>query len=518
MRRSLADLPGLSTIRARMVALNVAVLGASLLLFGLSAYAGYAYSLRARHDAGLRAAADTLAVAFRTGITVEGGDEEHAAHHLLNELRFPNRDIGLFDAEGRPFPYTSPESQGPDHAHGPSIELPAAELAAIAREHALLGRPDEVALVTRGHHGGSRRLAVKAVRSPTSDASFLVAAEESEADVEAQLALLRNVLLLSLPTFVLLAWAAGWFLARRSLAPIAAMSQAARSMEAHTLGERLPVGNPRDELGQLAAVFNDLLDRLERAFRQMRQFTADASHELRTPLASVRGEAQIALSRRREEDDYRESLSVILEEATHMTGIVEDMFTLARADSGEQPLDPRTVYLDEIVADVCRATRAIAGERGVSVGCEPSEETTVVGDEAVIRRAVLNLVDNAIKYTEPGGTVRARVTSGDGWARVDVRDTGIGIAAEDLGRIFERFYRVDKARSRSAGGAGLGLSIVRWAAEAHGGRLLVESTPGAGSTFSLLLPLRGGTIEAWVGRAGAAREDAAAPASGAAAP
>jgi signal transduction histidine kinase len=222
---------------------------------------------------------------------------------------------------------------------------------------------------------------------------------------------------------------------------------------------------------------------------QMRRFTADASHELRTPLAAVRGEAQVTLSRDRTGAEYRESVEVMLEEAVRMGRIVDDMLTLARADAGELPLERAPVYLDEVVADATRTARPLAEQRGIALDVEPSPEAVeIVGDEDLLRRAVLNLVDNAIKYTEPGGSVRARAVCDGHEARVEVEDTGQGITPADRERIFDRFYRVDKARSRDAGGAGLGLSIVRWAAEAHGGRVDLASEPGTGSRFALVIP------------------------------
>jgi heavy metal sensor kinase len=484
------------TIRARLVALSVGALTVSFLLFGVFAYATFSYSLWERHDAGLEAAVDTVATALATGIRVEKGDELEAAHHLLNELRFPNRKIGVYTPDGLPFPRESTKPGDPHHAHGPQIEIGAEELAALARAHRLDADTERYALVTRETHDGPARLVVKGFRS-AAGSRFLIAAEEPNEGVATTLALLRNALVVAVPLFLLFACAAGWFLAERILAPVAAMSDRARTISEKNLDARLPVANERDELGELALVFNALLDRLERAFGQleraygqMREFIADASHELRTPVAAMRGEVQVALKRPRTGEEYRESLGVINEEAVHMSRIVDDLFTLARADAGERPLERRPLYLGEVVAEAVRIARPIAEARGVDLAVEPPpDDVEVQGDEALLRRAVLNLVDNAVKYTEAGGSVRLSVSREGDRARVDVTDTGIGIAPAERERIFERFFRVDRARVRSEGGAGLGLSIVRWAVEEHGGEVAVRSEPGRGSTFSILLPL-----------------------------
>lgn len=484
------------TIRARLVSLSVGVLGVSLALFGYFSYAVFSYSLWQRHDAGLEATVKTVATAFETGIRVEKGDELEAAHHMLNELRFPSRKFGVYTLDGRPFPRERTKPDDPDHAHGPEVDLSEAELVELVRKHNLDGTADGGVLLTHETDSGAVRICLEGFSSASGN-RYVIVAEESNADVAATIALLRNALAVAVPFFLIVACAAGWFLAERSLAPIAAMSERARTIGETNLDARLPVANERDELGELAFVFNELLDRLERAFSQleraysqMRQFIADASHELRSPLAAVRGEVQVALKRPRDEVEYRESLEVIHDEAKHMSRIVEDLFMLARADAGERMVDRVPLYLNELVVECCRIVRPLADRRGVSLTVVPFDgEIELVGDEVLLRRAVLNLLDNAVKYTEAGGAVCVAVIRDDDGARVDVSDTGVGVLPEDTERIFERFYRVDKARSRSDGGAGLGLSIVRWAVEAHGGTVSVRSDIGTGSVFSISLPV-----------------------------
>jgi heavy metal sensor kinase len=272
------------------------------------------------------------------------------------------------------------------------------------------------------------------------------------------------------------------------------MNSQTQRISAESLSQRLDVNNPRDELGRLATTINDLLLRLESAFNEQQRFIADASHELRTPLAVLRGETEVALAKRRTADEYQESLSLIQEEAERLSRIVEDLFILAR-----QPIDaPATlirerVSLNDAVKDCARAAQVLATRKGVRLTAENnSSSINLSGDKELITRMILNLLDNAVKYTPAGGEISLALTRQNGNAEIVVRDTGIGIPEADRQRIFDRFYRVDKARSRALGGAGLGLSIVRWIVEVHGGEIHIDSTPGRGSTFTVDLPLKPG--------------------------
>jgi len=294
-----------------------------------------------------------------------------------------------------------------------------------------------------------------------------------------------------IPIAILLASGGGYFLARKSLAPVVAMSTQAGRIGAANLHERLKIENERDELGHLAGSFNSLLDRLSQSFERQRRFMADA-HELRTPVAILRGEAEVALSQQaRSLEEYRESLQVLHQEAERLTHIVEDLFTLTRADAGQYPLQPRDFYLDELVSECVHSARTLALARKICLNFEEASESPIHADESLLRRMILNLLDNAIKYTPEGGrvTVTCRRT-GKEYA-LSITDTGGGIPAELQPRIFERFFRADKARSRTendGGGAGLGLSISRWIAEAHDGRLELVRSDSAGSTFTAYLP------------------------------
>jgi heavy metal sensor kinase len=286
---------------------------------------------------------------------------------------------------------------------------------------------------------------------------------------------------------VLLAGVGGYFLARRSLAPVAAMGKQAERIGAVNLHERLEVRNANDELGRLAQTFNDLLDRLDQSFERQRRFISDAAHELRTPVSILRGEAEVALSQvSRSPEEYRESLAVLHEEAQRLARVVEDLFTLTRADAGEYRLAQNDFYLDELVADCVRATRALAQAKNITLVAATAEEMPVRGDEDLLRRMILNLLDNAIKYTPAGGSISVACDSARDGYELSVTDSGPGIPVDMQSRIFERFFRADRARSRT--GAGLGLSIARWIAEAHLGRIELVRSDATGSKFSVRIP------------------------------
>lgn len=295
-----------------------------------------------------------------------------------------------------------------------------------------------------------------------------------------------------IPLAILLASSGGYFLARKSLAPVVAMSSQAGRIGAENLHERLAVQNEKDELGHLAGSFNLLLDRLSESFDRQRRFMADASHELRTPVAILRGESEVALSQQaRSLEEYRESLDVMHHEAERLTRIVEDLFTLTRADAGQYPLQPSDFYLDELVADCVHSARTLAQAKKISLTFEGTPESPIHADESLVRRMLLNLLDNAIKYTPDFGRVTVSCQRNGKEYTVSIADTGTGIPPELRPRIFERFFRADKARSHSendGGGAGLGLAISRWIAEAHQGRLELIRSDSTGSTFCAYLP------------------------------
>jgi two-component system, OmpR family, sensor kinase len=276
----------------------------------------------------------------------------------------------------------------------------------------------------------------------------------------------------------------------RALRPIEAVTSAALQItRADDLSRRVPLTGPAtDEVGRLVTAFNNTLERLEKLFNAQRRFLADVSHELRTPLTAIRG--NVDLLRRMKEID-RESLDAIQTEAERMSRLVGDLLMLAQAESGNLPLARNEVELDTLLLEVYQQTQVLSGSK-VSVTLGEEDQARAYGDRDKIKQVLLNLVSNAIKYTPPGGKVTLGLACVNGWARFTVSDSGVGIPPEDLPHIFDRFYRAEKSRTRAAGmpgGAGLGLSIAKWIAQAHGGRLEVTSQPGKGSCFYFWLPL-----------------------------
>lgn len=291
---------------------------------------------------------------------------------------------------------------------------------------------------------------------------------------------------------VVIASAVGYFLARKALKPVADIIDITRRIRAENLNERIAIPAPQDEIGRLADTINEMIARLGKSFNQIRQFTADASHELKTPLTILKGEMEVALRGRGDVEHMRSALRSGLEEIDRMNYIVRNLLDLARMDVEGGAAVPRApVALDRVLEERVEQLRRIALDSGVEMSIIKVMPATVAGDPVRLGQLVFNILDNALKYTQRGGEIEASLETEGGNAVLRVRDTGAGIAAEDLPYIFDRFYRADKARTGGAGGAGLGLSICKEIAAAHGGAIGVESEPGKGSVFTVTLPLMG---------------------------
>jgi heavy metal sensor kinase len=284
-----------------------------------------------------------------------------------------------------------------------------------------------------------------------------------------------------------LALVGGWFLVGRALTPIGRIAETAEAMSESNLGLRVDVNRTEDELGKVAMALNRAFDRLQDAFERQTRFTADASHELRTPLASLLAELEWAQARPRSDAEYRDTLDVCARAAQRMRTVVDGLLTLARADAGALPSRREPVNLLNLLQEMVAAATPIAETRGIRLCADGSSTTTVEGDPDRLRDLISNLVFNAVHHSSAGGTVNCSVSATTGMTRLEIADSGPGIDPQDLPHIFERFYRANKARSGSAGGAGLGLAISKWIAESHGGQIRCESN-GAGSRFVVELP------------------------------
>jgi len=474
----------LDSVRVRLTLWYTGLLALFLVLLSLVTYSIFWRSTLQRTDSDLAELSEAFLSTVRAEVLdLHGPDAPRlAAQEAIVEHHYRDHVFAVFDSAGR---IQASSQDLPDEA------APAGLLSSLAIQRVLAdsaGADRQFQKIEAGRGGYRafvRRFPLKGQTYTLVILQSLHAQKEMLEEVQATFAWV-------IPVAIFLASVGGYFLARKSLAPVVAMSSQAGRISAKNLHERLPIQNAKDELGRLAASFNELLERVDQSFERQRRFMSDASHELRTPAAILRGESEVALSRtERPAEEYRESLAVLHAEAQRLTQIVEDLFTLTRADAGQYPLSPHEFYLDELVADCTHAARSLASAKQITLTCEVPEELPIRADEALLRRMILNLLDNAIKYTAAGGRVAVSCGRSGTEYTLSVTDSGAGIPAELQHRVFERFFRADKARTRSendGGGAGLGLSIARWIAEAHHGRLILARSDSSGSTFSALLP------------------------------
>jgi len=523
------------SIRVRLAAWHTLAVAAILGLFSAGTSVFITRTARARADVTLadltRAYVDAWA-SERVERPDLPGAVAAAAADAAREFRYAERRVLVFDGARRLVAASDTVPLAPaltTRVLDASRDGPIAALVAAAG-------PGRVAATTLdGGVGDEVPVRASATRVALGGVPFTVVAFRSlRAEDEAAEAF-TDVLVVAVPIALGLAALGGYWLTRASLAPVVAMGRTAARIGSGTFHERLPVLTPHDELGALATVFNDLLARVESAFaqqeraaEQQRQFMADASHELRTPVTAVTTVADVALAREdRGGAELREALDVVRDEGRRLGRIVEDLFLLARADAGQLPVRREPLYLEEIIQASARAARPIATARGVTLDVPPADEAPLVGDSHLLGRLLMNLLDNAVKYTPAGGRVRVTLhTVGDSVVRgttdgderapatyvIAVEDTGCGIAPGARARLFERFYRADPARTRDVrpashgerggergaldgderpGGSGLGLAIARWIAEVHGGTVTLAASGPNGSRFDVVLPQAG---------------------------
>jgi heavy metal sensor kinase len=473
-----------SSVRTRLTVWYTAAMAVILIFLASVTYFIIRQNVRARGDAQAVELADT----FLSTVNAEMGEStkpdslDYGVAAAISEHRFRDVVFAVFDPEGSLIGMSEWFPEDRHHSEWKRDAL-------VAPLRGVLATPAPFQSI----HFAGRRYRVYVRRFSFSQQPGTIVVLQSLFHQSEFLETLAGTFAVVIPVTLVIAGLGGYFLARNSLSPVLAMSEQARSIGAENLDARLSVRNPDDELGHLAQSFNGLLDRLSASFDRQKRFVADASHELRTPVAILCGETEVALAKEdRTQAEYRETLRILADESKRLKRIVEDLFTLARADAGQYPLSYTDFYLDELAAECATNVRTLAAAKQITLTCKPSVEALIRADEALVRRMVLNLLDNAIKYTPAGGAVGLHVEDRDGIYDLSVTDSGPGIPSDLHSRIFERFFRVDKARSRKeqdgGGGAGLGLSIGAWIAGAHNGKLeLTRSTP-EGSTFTAILP------------------------------
>jgi two-component system, OmpR family, sensor kinase len=452
------------SVRARLTLWYTAILALVLMIFSSVSYVLLARAIRAENDASLADTAHEFAAAFDPGDRSRGRD-------VLLDFRYSDRQILVLSPKGVIVAGSNKISS---------------EVRTRIRSFIRAGGTG-LDTIPGGEEGDGIRIIATPITVVGTRYTVVVARDLSEQADRLESA--AQAVFFGIPLALIVAAAGGYLLARKSLAPVTTMSLKARQIGAETLDERIEIGNERDELGFLAATLNGLLERLQLAFESQRRFMADASHELRTPIAIIQGEADVALARDRDAADYRESIEVMQRAARKLTRNVQNLFLLARGDAGRYPISMSRFYVGELVADCIRAMRSVAQARGVELSCAAPEDIVIVADEELIHRLVLNLVENAVKFTQRAGKVHVDLRAANGSCTIRVADTGPGIAPADQSRIFERFFRGDRARPHDAGGAGLGLPIARWIAEVHGGELRLEHSDIHGTAFVAVLPL-----------------------------
>lgn len=457
------------TLRLQLTAWYLAFFSLLFLLLCVLLYGVLASSMQRRLDAALVSQAQTAAKLFQEELGEMHGDADGAAADVLSELQPSGQVIAILN--------DSNVLAGGTVAQRPALVSTARTAIAASAAESVTGIP------LWGASGG--RAAAR--RVTYGSRTFVVLAVESLDSIAADLQALRRILAIALPLLILVAGFGGYLLTRRGLAPLGAMASQARRISSQNLDSRLEIGRAAEELSMLSDSFNELLARLDQSFDSMRRFVQDASHEIRTPLAVIRGEADVALSRDRTAIEYREALVMVQQESQRLSRLVDDLLNLARADAGRVQLRIEQLYLNDLLAECCRSVQPIAAAREIGLECHCAEDVPFRGDEGLLRRMVINLLDNAVRYTPAGGKVSAALEAEGPGVRIRIADTGVGISAEAATHVFERFYRADESRSRRQDGFGLGLSIVKWIAESHHGAVELTSQPGEGSTFTVHL-------------------------------
>jgi heavy metal sensor kinase len=454
------------SIRARLTLWYATLAAAALVAFSAGVLWLHARWAQVQFDSELSGLGTAVSQAMHEEL--DETDSLHKAAVEANESTdVPNRSIAILDAYDRPLAA---------HWHGLSPD-------AISS----LNRDARINVTALQSGNQDWRVLLRRESSPFGEYNILVAGPLRP--LESERRLLLNVLLVVTPLLVLATAGVAWYVASSALRPLSSMAAQATRLNAQSVGWRLTTPMTRDEVDELAQSFNHLLNRLETASATQRQFMADASHEMRTPVSVIQTAAEVTLQRTsRDEAEYRDALTIVTEQSIRLSRMVEDMLVLARADAGGYRLTRAALYVDEIVADCVKAASVVAASRHIQLRAEIAGDVSTNGDEHLLNQLVANLLSNAVQHTPAGGTIAVALTREAATCVITVSDTGPGIPAADRERVFQRFVRLDPARSGGSG-AGLGLPIARWIAEQHGGTIAVDEHLPHGCIFTVRLPI-----------------------------
>ena len=479
------------SLRFKLTLWYVLILGILLISFSGFLYFTLSKSLYRDVDEKLRSLAELIASEFASPLSKFGfGNVDQALETSLN-LRPIGKFIQVLDQSG---------NIGRKSDNLRNVQLP---ISLNALKNATKG---SITFETNRSIGNTPLRIITFPVIENDHVTKIVQIASSLEEVEDALSTLFLILIIAVPLALMIAILGGQFLAHKALKPVDNITQTARVITSQNLNQRIAPLKVKDEISRLIETFNEMISRLDQSFRQVKQFSSDASHELKTPLTILKGEVEVTLRKERSLQEYQQTLKSNLEEINRMSQIVEDLLLLSRADVGEIGLNQEDINLSEIFNEVVTQMDMLATSKRLRLfASNHHQDIHMFGDALRIRELFINLIENGIKYTEQGGAIRValskeydplgRNSSGgtegekEEFVKIVVSDTGIGIAKEDQERIFNRFFRVDKARSREEGGSGLGLSICKWIVEAHQGEIRVESELGKGSSFIVKLPL-----------------------------
>jgi two-component system OmpR family sensor kinase len=483
----------LRSLRFKLTLWYVLILGILLTSFSSFLYFTLSKSLHRDVDNKLRSLAELIASESASPLSKFGfGNIDKALEESMN-LKPIGKFIQVLDESGK---------IGPKSDNLKNVQLP---ISLNALKNASRGL---ITFETNRSFGNTplRIITFPVIEKENNHITKIVQIASSLEEVEEALNTLFIILVITVPLALMLASLGGQFLAHKALKPVDNITQTARMITSRNLNQRIKPLKVKDEISRLIETFNEMISRLDQSFRQTKQFSSDASHELKTPLTILKGEMEVTLRKERTSHEYQQTLKSNLEEINRMSQIIDDLLLLSKADTGEIRLNKENINLTDILNEVVAQMNILAQSKNLHIETSNHhEDIRIFGDALRIRELFLNLIENGIKYTEEGGSIHitlkkdipseVRTLSGSsgekqtGFVKIIVSDTGIGIAKEDQKRIFDRFFRVDKARSREQGGSGLGLSICKWIVEAHQGEIKVESEIGKGSSFIVKLPL-----------------------------